>query len=85
MRSFDLSPLFRSSVGCDGMARILDNINREPAPSYPPYNIERLNEDGYRITMAVAGFGETDITVKVKLIELTIAGKVVRDEEPKDR
>ena len=45
-----------------------------------------LNEDGYRITMAVAGFGETDITVKVKLIELTIAGKVVRDdEEPKDR
>ena len=44
-----------------------------------------LNEDGYRITMAVAGFGETDITLKVKLIELTISGKVVRDEEPKDR
>lgn len=85
MRSFDLSPLFRSSVGCDGMARILDNINREPAPLYPPDNIKMLNEDGYRITMAVAGFGETDITVKVKLIELTIAGKVVRDEEPKDR
>lgn len=40
MCSFDLGPLFRSSVGCDGMARILDNINREPAPSYPPHNIK---------------------------------------------
>ena len=65
-RSFDLSPLFRSSVGCDGMARILDNMNHERVPSYPPYNIERLNEDGYRITMAIAGFGENDITTKVK-------------------
>ena len=81
MRSFDLSPLFRSSVGCDGMARILDYINREPAPSHPPYNIERLNEDGYRITMAIAGFGENDITIKVKGNKLTISGKVVRDDE----
>ncbi|MGY8936095.1 MAG: hypothetical protein ACKVG6_08410 [Alphaproteobacteria bacterium] len=66
MRSFDLSPLFPSSVGCDGMARILDSINREPAPLYPPYNIKRLNEDGYPITMAVAEFGENYITIKVK-------------------
>lgn len=65
MCNFDLNALFRSSVGCDGMARILDNINREPAPLYPPYNIKRLNEDGYRITMAVAGFSENDITTKM--------------------
>jgi len=86
MRSFDLSPLFHSSVGYDGMARIIDNMNREPVPSYPPYNIERLNEDGYRITMAVAGFGENDINIEVKENQLTIAGKVVRDDEKsKDR
>lgn len=86
MRSFDLSPLFRSSVGYDGMARILDNMTREPAPTYPPYNIERLNEDGYRITMAVAGFGENDINIEVKENQLMIAGKVVKDdEESEDR
>lgn len=81
MRSFDLSPLFHSSVGYDGMARILDNMNHERVPSYPPYNIERLNEDGYRITMAIAGFGENDINIEVQENQLTIAGKVVRDDE----
>ncbi len=86
MRSFDLSPLFRSSVGYDGMARMLNNMTQEPAPSYPPYNIERLDEDGYRITMAVAGFGENDLNIEVKENQLTISGKVVRDEEEsKDR
>ena len=86
MRSFDLSPLFRSSVGYDGMARTLNNMTQEPAPSYPPYNIERLNEDGYRITMAIAGFGEDDLNIEVKENQLTISGKVVKDEdESKDR
>lgn len=86
MRSFDLSPLFRSSVGYDGMARMLNNMTQEPAPSYPPYNIERLNEDGYRITMAVAGFGEDDLNIEVKENQLTISGKVVKDEdESQDR
>ena len=86
MRSFDLSPLFRSSVGYDGMARMLNNMTQEPAPSYPPYNIERLNEDGYRITMAIAGFGEDDLNIEVKENQLTISGKVVKDEdESKDR
>ena len=86
MRSFDLSPLFRSSVGYDGMARMLNNMTQEPAPSYPPYNIERLNEDGYRITMAVAGFSENDLNIEVKENQLTISGKVVKDEdESKDR
>jgi molecular chaperone IbpA len=81
MRSFDLSPLFRSSIGYDGMARLLDNMAPEAASTYPPYNIERLDEDGYRITMAVAGFREDDLTIEIKENQLTIAGKVVKSDD----
>lgn len=76
MRTFDMTPLFRNSVGFDRMARLMDGVAGDQAPAYPPYNIERVGEDAYRITMAVAGFGEADIDVQVKENQLTITGRV---------
>jgi molecular chaperone IbpA len=83
MRTFDLSPLFRSTVGFDHLNRVLDAATRidDAALSYPPYNIEKLGEDRYRITMAVAGFGENDLELTAKGNSLLIAGKA-RKEEP---
>lgn len=76
MRSFDFSPLFRSTVGFDQLARVMDNLATEPAPGYPPYNIEVTGDDSYRITMAVAGFGEDDLDVQVHHNKLVISGRV---------
>ncbi len=81
---FDFSPLYRSTVGFDRLANLLETVNQlEPAaPSYPPYNIEQVADNDYRISMAVAGFGDKDLIVEVKEGVLTITGK--RDaEEPK--
>ena len=75
MRSYDLSPLFRSTVGFDRMGRLLDSAFQADAPTYPPYNIEKCSEDAYRITMAVAGFGEDDLEVTQKGSELVVNGK----------
>jgi molecular chaperone IbpA len=72
---FDLTPLYRSTVGFDRLARMLDEASSFEAPTYPPYNIERLSEDEYRITMAVAGFGPNDISIEVKGNALTVSGK----------
>jgi molecular chaperone IbpA len=72
---FDLSPLYRSTVGFDRLARMLDEASSFDAPTYPPYNIERLGEDDYRITMAVAGFAPADINIEVKGNGLTVSGK----------
>ncbi len=74
MRNFDLSPLYRSTVGFDRLAGMLDQImtGDTPAPSYPPYNIEKTGDDTYRITIAVAGFGEDDLNVEVKDGQLNV-------------
>jgi len=72
---FDLSPLYRSTVGFDRLGQLLDNVASFEAPTYPPYNIERIGEDEYRVTMAVAGFGTDDINIEVKENVLTVAGK----------
>jgi molecular chaperone IbpA len=72
---FDLTPLYRSTVGFDRLARMLDEASTFEAPTYPPYNIERLSDDEYRITMAVAGFGAEDINIEVKGNSLTVSGK----------
>ncbi len=82
MRSFDLSPLFRSTVGFDRLSRLMDAAARvdESALAYPPYNIERTGEDTYRITMAVAGFGEADLNVVTQDNQLLIAGKNAKEE-----
>lgn len=72
---FDLSPLYRSTVGFDRLAHLFDELSNFEAPSYPPYNIERLGENQYRITMAVAGFAPEDINIEVKDNTLTVTGK----------
>jgi len=76
MRNFDLSPLYRSTVGFDRVFGMLDSLgNFEGAnPAYPPYNIERTGENAYRVTLAVAGFGEADINIEVKEGTLTVSG-----------
>ena len=72
---FDLTPLYRSSIGFDRMAQLLGEAADLETPSYPPYNIERLGENDYRITMAVAGFGRDDLNIEVKENALTVSGR----------
>lgn len=81
MRTFDFSPLYRSTVGFDQLQSLLDTVSREAdAPAYPPYNIERLGESDYRISMAVAGFDEADLSIEVNQNVLTISGKRTETE-----
>ncbi len=79
MRTFDLAPLYRSTVGFDRLFSMLDGV--DTAPGYPPYNIERTGENDYRITVAVAGFGESDLSIEAKENTLTVKGeKQVKQE-----
>ena len=82
---FDLSPLYRSTVGFDSLASMLDQVASfdNEANTYPPYNIERLTENEYRITMAVAGFGKEDVKIEVKENTLSIRGE--KKETEKER
>ncbi|MBX9862134.1 MAG: Hsp20 family protein [Hyphomicrobium sp.] len=76
MRHFDLTPLYRSTVGFDRLAQLFDNAAGSDADvAYPPYNIERLSDNEYRITMAVAGFTTDEIKVDVKESTLTVRGE----------
>ena len=76
MRTFDLAPLYRSTVGFDRLFSMLDQAaGFDAAPGYPPYNIERTGEDAYRISVAVAGFGESDLSIETKENALTIRGE----------
>ena len=82
MRSFDLTPLFRSTVGFDRLADMLDSVSQfDTGVSYPPYNIERTDENHYRISLAVAGFGEKDLSVEVKEGVLSVHGKRESEKE----
>lgn len=83
MRNFDFSPLYRSAIGFDRMANILDNLNRaeQTQPSYPPYNIELTGEDKYRITMAVAGFDRAEINIEVNQNNLTVSANKATEEQ----
>jgi len=74
MRTFDFSPFFRSTVGFDRLFDMLDEVADNSA-SYPPYNIERTDENRYRITLAVAGFGEKDLAIEVREGVLGVSGK----------
>ena len=86
MRHVDLSPLMRATVGFDRMMNLLDNAGRfESAPTYPPYNIEKLGESEYRISMAVAGFSEEDLDVTVKENSLVITGRQDKAEADEGR
>jgi molecular chaperone IbpA len=76
MRTFDLTPLYRSTVGFDRLFSLLDQgTGFESAPTYPPYNIERTGENAYRITVAVAGFAEPELSIEVKENTLTLRGE----------
>ena len=79
MRSYDLSPLLRSTVGFDRMNRLFDTAFNTDVPSYPPYNIEKLGEDDYRVTMAVAGFGADDLDITQNDNALVIKGDATAD------
>ena len=76
MRNFDLTPLYRSTVGFDRLANILDNVTRtDSGSSYPPYNIEKTGEDTYRISIAVAGFSDDELNIESRDSTLVISGK----------
>ncbi|QOC21148.1 Hsp20 family protein [Wenzhouxiangella sp. AB-CW3] len=74
MNTFDLSPLYRTAIGFDRLADMLTNASRVDSNGYPPYNVESLGEDRYRITMAVAGFSEDEIEITSEQNTLTISG-----------
>jgi molecular chaperone IbpA len=77
MRSFDFAPFYRSTVGFDRLFSMLDQVGgvEGSAPSYPPYNIARSGENDYRISVAVAGFTDADLSIEVKENVLTLSGE----------
>ena len=77
MRPFDLAPLYRSTVGFDRVFSLMNQLSgfEGATPGYPPYNIERTDENAYRITVAVAGFTERELSLEVKENTLTIRGE----------
>ena len=79
MRTFDLAPLYRSTVGFDRLFSMMDGF--DAAPGYPPYNIERTGENDYRVTVAVAGFADNELSVEAKENTLTIKGAKQAKEE----
>jgi len=80
MTTFDFSPLFRTAIGFDRLARLADTaVSAASAPSYPPYNIEKTGEDSYRLTMAVAGFRQEDLEMVVKDNTLIMSGRVAEE------
>ena len=82
MRTFDLTPLYRSTVGFDRMFSAFDDLDVEGSvPGYPPYNIERTGENAYRISVAVAGFNDADLSIEAKENRLAIRGEKQTDEE----
>ena len=87
MNAYDLSPLFRSTVGFDHLSQLIDSAFKvdERAASYPPYNIAKLSEDDYEITMAVAGFRQDEINVVAEQNTLTVSGSASEKEENKNK
>jgi molecular chaperone IbpA len=82
MTTFDFSPLFRTSVGYDRLASLLNSANRlEPGTGFPPYNIQRAGEDHYRITMAVAGFSENELNITTENNRLVVTGEKPEEQE----
>ncbi|MFD2741040.1 Hsp20 family protein [Sulfitobacter aestuarii] len=83
MRNFDFAPLYRSSVGFDQIANLMDRAlsSDSAASSYPPYNIEKLDDDSYRISIAVAGFSEADLSVEVREKALIVSARKADEDE----
>jgi molecular chaperone IbpA len=83
MTTIDFAPLFRTAIGFDRLARMVDAAHSADA-SYPPYNIEKTGDDSYRLTMAVAGFGPDDIELTAKENTLLVAGRAATDAPKAD-
>ncbi len=83
MRNVDFAPLYRATVGFDRVADLLDRVmaTEAPQPSYPPYNIEKTAEDAYRISIAVAGFTDAELSVEVKEGALIVSARKAEDEK----
>lgn len=83
MRTFDVNPLYRSTVGFDRLFKLLDGMasTDTPGSSYPPYNIERTGENAYRISMAVAGFTDDELNIESRENGLTVKGEKVENED----
>jgi molecular chaperone IbpA len=85
MNTFDFSPLFRSTVGFDRLSRMLEtSMLSEQGSAYPPYNIVKVSEDDYRITMAIAGFSEKDIEITSRENQLIVTGRAQERDAAKD-
>src|SRR6201994_923141 len=80
MRSYDLTPFYRSTVGFDRLFSLLDQVTSDGSPGYPPYNIERTGENDYRITVAVSGFAQNELSIVAKENTLTIKGEKAANE-----
>ena len=85
MRSYDLTPFYRSTVGFDRLFSLLDQVTSDGSPGYPPYNIERTGENDYRITVAVSGFAQNELSIVAKENTLTIKGEKTANENGKDK
>jgi molecular chaperone IbpA len=85
MRTYDLTPFYRSTVGFDRLLSLLDQTTADASPGYPPYNIERTGENAYRITVAVSGFSQNELSIVAKENTLTIKGDKVTNENGKDK
>lgn len=83
MRTIDFSPLYRSVVGFDRLADLLDSAAADGAAGYPPYNIERTDENAYRVEIAVAGFRPEELAIEVKENLLTVTGRKAANDEPR--
>jgi len=85
MRTFDLAPLYRSTVGFDQIASLMDRVltAETSTPSYPPYNIEKLHEDAYLVSIAVAGFSEADLHVEVREKSLIVSARKADEDADK--
>src|SRR6201987_4493743 len=85
MRTFDLAPFYRSTVGFDRLFNLLDQATADGSPGYPPYNIERTGENTYRISVAVSGFTQSELSIVAKENTLTIKGEKVANENSKEK
>lgn len=86
MRTFDLTPLYRATVGFDQIADLMDRAIASDvgSNSYPPYNIEKTADDGWRISIAVAGFSEDDLSIEVKERSLNVAARKAEDDSARN-
>ena len=81
MRTYDLTPFYRSTVGFDRLFSLLDQVTSDGSPGYPPYNIERTGENAYRISVAVSGFSQAELSIVAKENTLTIKGEKHQKDE----